>query len=132
MIVPDAGLLANALADDGPEGAAARAELRRGPAAAVPHLVDVEVLSVLRKQVARMALTPARAIAAIEALRVLPYPRHAAGPYLARAFELRDHVTAYDAMYVALAEALSCDLVTIDGRLARAPGLRCEVRLLTA
>jgi predicted nucleic acid-binding protein len=48
-----------------------------------------------------------------------------------RAFELRANFTAYDATYVALAEALACDLVTADARLARAPGLRCHVRTIT-
>ena len=51
-------------------------------------------------------------------------------PLLRRAFELRATVTVYDAIYVALAEALDCNLVTLDSRLARAPGPRCEIRIL--
>ena len=47
-----------------------------------------------------------------------------------RAYELRENVTAYDAAYVALAEALDCPLLTADARLARAPGIRCEVELV--
>ena len=49
-----------------------------------------------------------------------------------RAFELRANVTAYDATYVALAEQLGCSLVTGDGRLALAPGVRCPVEVLSA
>ena len=48
-----------------------------------------------------------------------------------RAYELRSNVTPYDAAYVALAEALRCELVTADARLAAAPGLRCDTRLVT-
>jgi predicted nucleic acid-binding protein len=47
-----------------------------------------------------------------------------------RAYELRENITAYDAAYVALAEALDCPLVTADARLARSPGIRCEVELV--
>lgn len=47
-----------------------------------------------------------------------------------RAYELRDNVTAYDAVYLALAQALDCPLVTADARLSRAPGVRCAVELV--
>jgi len=49
-----------------------------------------------------------------------------------RAYELRANVTAYDAAYIALAELLGCALVTADARLARAPGIRCPVTILTS
>jgi predicted nucleic acid-binding protein len=51
---------------------------------------------------------------------------------MVRAYELRANVTPYDATYVGLAEGLDCTLVTGDGRLARAPGIRCSVEVLTA
>ena len=57
--------------------------------------------------------------------------RHAHRPLLPRCWELRDNVTPYDAAYVALAEALGVPLLTADARLANAPGIRCEVELLT-
>ncbi|MCX2712420.1 type II toxin-antitoxin system VapC family toxin [Mycolicibacterium sp. J2] len=56
--------------------------------------------------------------------------RYAAAPLLERVCELRDTVTTYDAMYVALAEALDCPLVTADARLSRAPGIRCAVTVI--
>jgi len=61
----------------------------------------------------------------------LPIRRFPTGPLMMRAYELRASVTAYDAVYVALAEALECPLLTADGRLARAPGLRCSVTVLS-
>ena len=60
----------------------------------------------------------------------LALDRYPALPLLPRAFELRANVTAYDAMYVALAEALDCPLVTADARLAAASGPRCKIQLL--
>ena len=51
-------------------------------------------------------------------------------PLIARTFEMRSNLTAYDACYVALAEMLQCDLVTADARLAQATGLRCGIRLI--
>ncbi|MGH3441980.1 MAG: PIN domain-containing protein, partial [Nitriliruptorales bacterium] len=53
-------------------------------------------------------------------------------PLTWRAYELRDNVTAYDAVYVALAEGLACSLVTADARLSRAPGIRCDIEVLSA
>lgn len=60
----------------------------------------------------------------------LPFARYPTLPLLQRAYELRANVTAYDAAYIALAETLGCDLVTTDGRLAKAPGIQCRVRVL--
>ena len=64
-------------------------------------------------------------------LQRFPINRHAHDPLLARCWELRENVTPYDASYVALAEALRVPLLTADARLANAPGIRCEVELLT-
>jgi predicted nucleic acid-binding protein len=68
---------------------------------------------------------------AIGDLGDLPIARHPTLPLMNRAYELRSNVTPYDAAYVALAEALRCELVTADARLAAAPGLRCDTRLVT-
>ena len=74
---------------------------------------------------------PARRFAsAVRDLEELAIDRYPTLRLMWRAYELRDNVTAYDAAYVALAEALECPLVTADGRLAKAPGVRCEVELL--
>jgi len=60
----------------------------------------------------------------------LAITRHSTFPMLDRVWELRDNLTAYDAAYVALAEAFDCPLVTADARISRAPGLRCSVTVL--
>ena len=130
MIVLDASVLANLVGDDGPDGRAARSVLAREREASLPDLADVETVVVLRKRWLAGALDDDRLAAAIDDLVALPFPRYPTGPLMRRAFERRANVTAYDAAYVALAEALSCDLVTADARLARAPGLRRTVRVL--
>ena len=92
-----------------------------------PELIDLEVLSVLRRQVAAGLMTPARAELALTDLTELPIRRAAHRPLLFRCWELRQTVTVYDAAYVALAEVLGIVLVTADGRLSRAPGVRCRI-----
>jgi predicted nucleic acid-binding protein len=72
--------------------------------------------------------TAERAIGRLQALRI---ERHTHSPLLPRIWGLRENVTPYDAAYVALAEALGVPLLTADARLANAPGIRCEVELLT-
>jgi predicted nucleic acid-binding protein len=67
-----------------------------------------------------------------EDLLALPAVRFPTGPLLLRAYELRENLTTYDACYVALAEGIDCRLLTADGRLARAPGVRCDIEVLTA
>ena len=129
MIVVDASVLATALGDDGPDGDHARARLR-GERLSAPELVDLEVTSVLRRQVHSGAAHPRRAALALADLAAVPLQRAPHRPLLARCWELRDNLTVYDASYVALAEALDVTLLTGDGRLARAPGLRCHVEIL--
>lgn len=63
---------------------------------------------------------------------MLPFHRYPTLPLLPRAYELRADVSAYDAMYVALAESLEGALVTADARLSRATGARCDVEVLTS
>jgi predicted nucleic acid-binding protein len=96
----------------------------------VPHLADVEVAQALRRYVRDGTLDADSAASALTDLRSLDLERHAHEPLLDRVWALRDNVTAYDAVYVALAEALEAPLVTCDGRLARAPGLRARVELM--
>ena len=96
-----------------------------------PHLADVEVAQALRRYVRQGALDSDSAASALADLRALELERHAHDALLDRVWSLRENVTAYDAVYVALAEALDAPLVTCDGRLARAPGLRTRVELVT-
>lgn len=95
-----------------------------------PHLLDLEVLQVLRRYGASGALSADRAQLALEDLAALDLERYPHEPLLGRVWQLRDNLTAYDAAYVALAEALAAPLLTFDVRLARAPGHRARIELL--
>ena len=96
----------------------------------IPHLADIEVTQVLRRYVRDGDIHPNDAATALEDLRELDLQRHAHEPLLIRVWQLRENLTAYDAVYVALAEVLGCLLMTCDARLARAPGLKCRVEVL--
>ncbi len=96
-----------------------------------PDLVDVETVAVLRKRWLAAAITARRFSSAIDDLADLPLERYPTLPFMRRAYELRTNVTTYDAAYVALAEGLSCALITADARLARASGPRCEIKVLS-
>lgn len=131
MIVVDASVVANVVADDGAEGDLARARVRAAGDLMAPDLVDVETASVLRRRWLANDLTEGRFRAAVEDLESLPIVRYPTRGLMRRAFELRGNVTAYDAAYVALAEGLACPLLTADTRLAKAPGPECEIQVLT-
>jgi predicted nucleic acid-binding protein len=95
-----------------------------------PHLLDVEVVSVLRRFVRDGSLDEEEAQAAIGDLMALDLERHSHEALLERAWDLRANVTTYDAVYVALAEALDATLLTCDSRLARAPGAKTRIELI--
>jgi predicted nucleic acid-binding protein len=95
-----------------------------------PHLADVEVTQALRRYVREGALDDDAAETAIQDLRALDLERHSHEPLLERVWALRENVTAYDGVYVALAEALDAPLLTCDARLSRAPGLRARIELV--
>jgi predicted nucleic acid-binding protein len=95
-----------------------------------PHLVDVEVLQALRRLVRMGEVSPGRADEAIADLSDLDLHRHAHLDLLARAWKLRDNVSAYDAVYVCLAEAMEAALVTCDGPLAKATRSRVRIELV--
>ncbi len=130
MIVVDASVVANALADDGHDGDVVRQRLVNATRLAAPDLVDVETVSVLRRRWRAGDLTARRFSVAVDDLADLPMLRLPTLPLMRRAYELRANVTAYDATYVALAEQLDWVLLTADGRLARAPGIRCTVEVI--
>jgi predicted nucleic acid-binding protein len=129
VIVVDASVLAVALGDDGADGERARVRLTDEVLAA-PELVDLETVSVWRRQVAAKLMTARRAALAVSDLKNLPLQRSPHRPLLERIWELRNAVTTYDAAYVALAEALHVVLVTADARMARAAGIRCEIEAI--
>jgi predicted nucleic acid-binding protein len=132
LIVVDASVLANALADDSVDGDRARGRLADDASLHAPHLIDLEVLSVLRRWAATGHLGARRVDLALSDLADLPITRYPHLPFLPRVWELRDNVSPYDASYVALAETLGCPLVTADRRLSGARGLRCTVEVLAA
>jgi predicted nucleic acid-binding protein len=129
VIVADASVLVLALVDEGGAGALARERLLASDIA-VPELADVEVLSVVRREVLAGRMTRERGAGALQDYADLAVERFSHRPLIARAWELRESVTAYDAQYVALAELLDAPLVTADRRLGRSPGLRCPVDVL--
>jgi predicted nucleic acid-binding protein len=92
-----------------------------------PQLLDVEVASALRGLVGRRELGVPKARQALEELADFDVARYSHTGFLDRIWELRRHVTAYDALYLALAEALDATLVTTDARLARSHGHRARV-----
>lgn len=132
MIVVDASVVANAIADDGEDGREARGRMLDADDLAAPDLVDVETVSVLRRRWLAGDLTDRRFARAVDDLADLALLRIPTLPLMRRAFELRANVTAYDAAYVALAEHLGAVLVTADLRLTRAPGINCVVEVLAA
>lgn len=94
-----------------------------------PHLIDLEVASVLRSFETRRLLSGPLAMRAMADLAALDISRYAHERLLPRIWQLRGNLTVYDAAYVALAEILDLPLVTCDRRLAKAPGNRARVEL---
>ncbi len=127
MIVVDASAAVLALLNDGD----ARRLLAR-EALAVPHLIDSEIANAVRANVIRGGLDEGHARRAIDSWARLGVRRFPVVGLLGRVWELRANLTAYDASYVALAEAIEGDLVTADARLAAAPGPTCPVRVVRA
>lgn len=129
MLVVDASCLCQVLV--GGVGANAVAErLASESDQAAPHIIDVEVFAVIRREHQRGRLDPTAAEQAVDDLSAWPGERFGHRPLLPRAWELRDTVRGWDAMYVALAEALSAVLLTMDRRLAGAPGPGCTIEVL--
>ncbi len=126
--VVDASVVVAALVDSGSIGRWAESELW-GDALAAPHLLPVEVSNILRRAVQKGDISEdvgALAHADLLDLRVELFPYEAVA---LRVWELRHGITAYDACYVALAEQLGSPLATLDRKLARARGPRCEFRM---
>ena len=129
MIVVDASALIEFLLQT-PLGSRIEARLfRDGDDFHAPHLIDVEVAHALRRLVRGGEVRAVRAAEALDDLADFDLRRHSHTPFLGRAWELRDHLAAYDAMYVTLAEAIDARLVTCDSRLGatHVRGARVEV-----
>ncbi len=116
----------------GERGDAVVAQLLDDPDGAffAPDLLDVEVVQAFRRLARSGVVSDARATGAVELLQALPVERRSAGILVPRMWTLRDNLSAYDAAYVALAEALDCPLLTCDTRIADAPGHGVKVRVV--
>ena len=128
MIVVDASVITQAITIEQP-GGPLRARLAAQPFLYAPHLLDAQFVQSLRGLVARGLLTVRAAELALGDFAAMLIDRQSTQPLIGRMWRLRHNLTAYDASYVALAEALGVPLLTRDARIAAAPGLRCNVEL---
>jgi predicted nucleic acid-binding protein len=130
VIVVDASAVLEVLLGFARSGRIADRLFARGESLHAPHVLDLEVAQVLRRFVLSRELAADRGEEALEDLRDLPLTRYPHQPLMARIWALRENVTAYDAAYIALAEALDAPLVTRDAKLAAAPGHTARVELV--
>jgi predicted nucleic acid-binding protein len=129
MFVVDASCLYEVLADT-PQAEQVRQRLALDPDHAAPHLIDAEVVGIIRRDHLLGHLDATAAHQAVEDLRDWPGERFGHRAPLERAWELRENVRTWDALYVALAEALDGTLLTLDERLGKAKGLACAVEVI--
>jgi predicted nucleic acid-binding protein len=130
VIVLDASAIVELVVEPRAATGALRSLLRADPDIHVPHLVDAEVTNALRRKLLAGQLDVPRARRAIRRLTAMRLVRWQQTSLLGRALALRDQLSAYDAIYVAMAEATGATLVTRDARLARAGGHRARVEVL--
>src|SRR5262249_30802718 len=130
MIVADASAVAEVLLRRQTADAIAARLFNSGLALHVPHLLDVEVAHVIRRHAAGGKIVAERGRELMTDLVELPIQRHAHDWLLPRVWELRHNLTAYDAVYVALAEALDAPLVTRDARLVAATNHSAKVEVM--
>ena len=130
MIVIDASAEVAILLNIGQDVEGIRSRIARpGETLHIPHLFEIEVLHALRSLTLRGTVSPERARLALDRLRDTRFVRYPHTALTERIWELRENLTAYDAAYIALAEALDAPLVTTDARLARASGIRAAVEV---
>lgn len=128
--VVDASVMVDALTASGARAEAAIGALLDFDYLAAPHLLDLECASAWRRLVHARHLAPREAKTLVGLLARAPIDRIPTWQLGERIWELSGSVTAYDSAYLALAEALDAPLLTADRRLRRAPGARCEVRIV--
>ena len=135
MLVVDASAVIEVLLDRPAADEIARRMAEQRFDLHAPHLLDIEVLSALRRLVLAGEASAERAHGAVSDLLDLPIERYPHDVLLSRAWEMRDNLTAYDAVYVSLAEVLGdlpVPLLTTDGRLARAVPGYSDVEVILA
>lgn len=103
--------------------------VRRGGVIVAPHLIDLEVAQVVRRAVGSGQMSEQRGREALDDFGQIRIARRSHRPLLDRIWELRSNLTAYDAAYIALGEALGCSVVTCDRKLAEAPGHGARVEV---
>jgi predicted nucleic acid-binding protein len=130
LIVVDASALLEVLLRTPAARAVERRLFDAGESLHAPHLIDLEAAQVLRRYAASGQITAERGRAALDDLAALGVRRYPHDWLLIRVWQLRDNLTAYDAVYVALSEALDAPLLTRDRRLAAAAGHRAQVELV--
>lgn len=129
MIVVDASAIVEVLLNTTTGGALRRHLFASGETLHVPHLADVEVSQVLRRYSISKVLDKERASEAFDDYRAMPLTRYPHAVLLPRVWELRHHLSAYDAVYIALAEALPAALVTCDQALGSVSGHRAAIQV---
>lgn len=130
MIVVDASALLEVLLNTSAGSLVARRLFTENETLHAPHLLDLEIAQVLRRYALTRELNPTRGLQALEDLADFPLTRYPHDLLLPRIWELRRNITAYDAAYIALAEALAAPLLTRDAALASATGHHAKIELV--
>jgi predicted nucleic acid-binding protein len=130
LIVVDASVLLDVLLRTSAGRAIETKLFASGQSLHAPHLIDVEIAQVIRRYAANGDISGGRGRAALADLADLPLRRYPHDLLLSRIWALRHNLTAYDAAYVALAEALDAVLLTRDKRLASAAGHQARIDLM--
>ena len=130
MIVIDASAVLELLLASPTGSSVAERVLGQAESMCAPHLIDLEVAQVLRRYTLSGDLGPSRAVEALQDFLDLSIERYPHDLFLTRIWQMRHNVTAYDAVYIALAEALDAVLLTTDARLAAASGHDAQVEVV--
>lgn len=130
MIIVDASALLEVLLNTSAGSLVARRLFTENETLHAPHLLDLEIAQVLRRYALTGELNPTRGLQALEDLADFPLTRYPHDLLLPRIWELRHNITAYDAAYIALAEALAAPLLTRDAALASAAGHHAQIELI--